>query len=182
MPHRHFVLDASLFEKYSLDRPSTLDNPISFEDVLMRLSIEGRISNTFKELRSLMDLLDAVAMQKAIICQNNKIIDEYNHYINRLPDEMQNLFSNILSDEECLFKIDNGEFTSEEFNEIKGTDLGDKEVYLDLASGLMKKTVVSTQEDKNNIYSKVPKFRKISRHRILCKCTWEHLTFLKSRR
>ena len=181
MPHRYFVLDASLFEKYSLDRPSTLDDPISFEDVLMRLKNEGRISNAFSELRSLMDLLDAVAMQKAIICQNNKIIDEYNNYINKLPDEMHDVFSNILSDEECLVEIDRGKFTLEEFDEIEGTELGAKEVYLDLASALKKKTVVSTQEDKNNIYIKVSGFRRISRHGILCKNTWEHLKVINSR-
>ena len=174
-------MDASLFEKYSLDRPDTEEGPISFEDVFRRLENEGRSTNAFKELRALMNLLEKVATQKALICQNFQIIDEYNNYIEKLPDEMHEMFKDILSDDDCLIKIDKGKFTSEDFKEIKDSELVAKEIYLDIASALNKKTIVSTQEDKENIYSQMPSFRGISRHRVLCKYTWDHLKYVNSR-
>ena len=180
MPHRYFVLDASLFKKYSLDRRSTSADPITYDDVIMKLHNEGCCNNTCKELWRFMDLLNTVAEREAIICQNWKIIEGYASYLDKMPSEMNYLFSVIISDDDCLHEIDRGNFTSEDFEEIKGTELQSKEIYLDLASKIKNRIIVSTLEDKSSVYSKIPMY-KIRKHRISCRCTWEHLDKIKSR-
>jgi hypothetical protein len=182
MPHRYFVLDASLFEKYSLDINSSLGEPISIDNVFQRLVNEGKCNwNTSKELNSLIELLEAVALGKAIICRNKRIVEIYEKYLNKIPYEIAEYIQAILANDNCSKRIDDGGLLSDDFDEISGTTLRDKEIYLDIATSLCRRIIVSTEEDKITVYTSVPNNQILFRHGIHCRCTWEHWQEIRSR-
>lgn len=168
-----FVLDASLFKKYSLDQPTSSDNPISLDEIFMRLVNEGRSGNFCKELKFLIDLLDAVIKGEATICLNEEINNEYKNFLNKIPSEIEDLVWAILSNANSSVQMDSGGFTDRDFDEIKGTTLQSKGIYLDLAKTLKRKIIVSTEEDKEDIYTAVPNDKILLKHGILCRYTWE---------
>jgi hypothetical protein len=138
MPNK-FVLDASLFEKYSSDEQNSIDI------VFQKLIDSGKCSWTIsKELNSFMELLEAVTEGKAIICRSEGVIQEYTSFINKIPPEILEYVLTILSDDNCSVEIEKGEFQGDDSREIKDTELGSKEIYLDIATALKKRVIVST--------------------------------------
>lgn len=175
MPQKCFVLDAALFEKYSMEES------VSIDKVFQNLINQGKCDwDTSREINSLFELLEAVRNEKAIICRNQKIIDKYSNYLDKIPNEIKDCICAILSDDKCSRIID-GAFKEEDFNDIRDTSLQDKEIYLDLAKALHDRVIVSTQEDKINIYTSNFNNKILFKHQILCKCTWEHWEEIKQR-
>jgi hypothetical protein len=178
MPKR-FVLDASLFEKYSTNRLTSSEDPISIDEVYLQLVKEGKNGNIFKELKSLMDLLEGVTEGKAVICLTEELKGIYEGYLDKIPYEIEEFVWAIVSNRECSTSIESDKLIGEDFKEIKNTTLKEKEIYLDVAKALTKKIIVSTEEDKNNIYIKKVNKEILFRHGIYCRCTWEYWAKIK---
>jgi hypothetical protein len=174
-----FVLDASLLKKYSSDTPCS-GNSVSLDAVCLR-SINGcGRGNVIKEVKSFMDLLDRVKERKAIIYFDDKINEEYRKYIDKIPSEIRDSIWGILSDSRCSQKTNKGKFLFNDFQEIENTTLKDKGKYLHIAKALPNKRIVSTEDDKLDIYTVNPNDNILFRHNVFCKCTWEYLEEVNS--
>jgi hypothetical protein len=174
MPTR-FVLDASIFRKYSVVEPNKdLSKHCSIDRVYEKLDNGKKDLNTAREILCLLELLKIIANEKAKICMSNKINNEYIELLDEIPKDVYEYLCAIMSNEMCIDYLEGGLFKVNDFNEIKNTDLEKKGIYLDIATALPNRIIVSTKEDKDFIYTTTPNNKILFKHRIHCRYTWEH--------
>lgn len=156
------VLDAEIFKRYCSDK-----NYCS-ADELMQSCLNQGISNIlfYKECYCLINFLGAIKAEKCIICYNNTIITEYEQYIDKLPQDLLDYISSILSDTRYSRK-ENGSLIHSESFSIKSTGLKSKVMYLDVAKSLTNKRIVATKEDAKDVYNQNVKI--LLRFQISCK-------------
>lgn len=151
MPKR-FVLDASLFKKYSTTEPTLIDD----------------------ELTNFLNVLNAVIAGIAVICVNAAINEEYCYYVDKIPEPILNYISEIVANDYCFDKKGVGKLISNELEKIDETTLRDKRDYLNIAAGLENRIIVSTEVDKVHIYNIPSNAKILFIHGVKCKCTWEY--------
>ncbi len=156
------VLDADILKKYCSNKDC------SSTDELMQLCLYQGIVDVlfYKECCCLIEFFDAIKAEKCIICYNNQIIDEYKQYINKLPQDLLDYISSILSDTKHSRK-ENGSFIHSDFIEIESTGLKNKVMFLDVAKSLTNKRIVATKKDVQDIYK--PNIKILLHHQISCK-------------
>jgi len=165
------VVDAILFKTYCLDGYN------SILSVTRRLLDCGADDFIIRECNCLREFLDAITMEKCIMCYDEKIKNEYISYIDDMPDELVNLLGYILSNTALTRKIERGGFKLKDFEKLKSTELGRKEKYLDVAKCLRNRIIVSTKEEIESTYK--PNHRILLSHDIFAKCVCEQWDEIK---
>lgn len=176
-----FVLDSSLFKKYSFAGDYRKDKSHSIDNLIMELISENKYENVFLELRSFMNILEAVEKRKAAIHVNKEILDEYLKHIGEIPDEMELLISAFVSDTRCLKneKDESGGLNHHERTHIECTPLKYKLIYIDLSKTINPSIIVSTIEDKREVYR--PNKNIMIKYGISCRHACEHWNEINKR-
>lgn len=165
------VFDAELLKKYSSDNKCA-----SYLHVAQNLLNAGHDKFIIRECNCLFEFFTTVTTKnKCVICYNEKINTEYSNLIDKLPDDLMLMFSNILSNK-CAENRD-GSFIFEDFEELNSTQLEHKTMYLDVAKSLINRIIISTKEDVDTIYN--PNISILTKHAISCKSVCEYWDILK---
>ncbi|VVB93269.1 Uncharacterised protein [uncultured archaeon] len=155
------VVDAELFKKYCLHEcgitscekysgcKDSLDEVIV---CLIETETGRRKSWIIKESKCLDKFLDFIDNGKCILYYNNHILSEYDGLL--LPEPLLGSLNSILSNDQHAIKKEGvGGLIDVDFNLIEESDaLRSKRNYLDLAASLCQRTIISTKEDKENVY------------------------------
>jgi hypothetical protein len=170
------VVDAELFKNYCLQECDTTLScekycscKESTEEVIVCLIETVTVrqkSWIIRENKCLDKFLDFINKGKCIIYYNNDILNEYGKLV--LPEPLLGYFNSILSNDQHAIKKDIGGLIEKDFNLIEDSEvLKSKRNYLDIAASLSQRTIVSTKEDKKNVYT--PKHTNGLSLRIECK-------------
>lgn len=136
MPLR-LVIDAELFKLFSKE----------INDNLIDVS----------EINYFFNILQIIDGKNIIIYYNDAIIKEYADIVKNIPEEVLFQITNILSDDERSIKTES-RMTFEHINNIQDTSLKKKSQYLDVATSLPNKIILSTKKEIKEIYNPNSKF------------------------
>ncbi len=154
------VVDAELFKKYCLDsgRCNSCQErsqcESSYYEVANCLVVKGKLKFVIQEWGCLDDFLKYVENGKCPVYYNDIIKIQYINLFDKMPLDLMNSIHYLLSKEGLTVKKDRGELNGEDLNLIDSVGtLKPKKDYLDIVTCLKTRIIVSTQEDKKNVYT-----------------------------
>lgn len=167
------VIDAGLFKKYCSN-----DRCCYITSVVRHLLDSGEDDYIIKECSCITEFLDAIGKGKCILAYNNEITREYALHLEKMPEDIVYLLTDILSKSEQTKKIDRGCFKSHDFDEVESTELGCKVKYLDIAKCLENRTIVSSKEEVDSTYMPYKKILLV--HGITARCVCDQWKEVKN--
>lgn len=151
MVELEWVMDAELFEKFSSDK-----GHISLKELFQERGLkDDELLEAANEFFCLKEFLDAIVLPsgKSKVYYNNDILKEYKAVKSKLQTDLFERFSALLSRSD-IFKEKDEELDTIETTPIRGTDLEKKLPYINVASFLEHKQIVSTCDDIEGCYCK----------------------------
>lgn len=155
------VVDVELFKKYSTgssecDSCSKRSQCESSYIEICKCIIKKHDKDEFTifECVCLKDFFEHVRTGECVIHYNDSIKKEYLDIFDKLPADLKEKIFDVLSNEKCTKKIKRGKLKKHDFELIDDDPtLKYKKHYLDVATHLDSRRIISTQEAKDDVYN-----------------------------
>jgi len=180
------VIDSELFRKYCLEEcenncekyNACIHSVFNVVVCLIENNKYKKKEWLVEEIKCFQNFLEHIDEGNCIVYYDENIQKDYDEILDILPEPLFGFFSSILANDTHSIKKERGLLKADDLSLIEGSViLRSKKAYLDIASSLHHRIIVSTKEDKENVY--LPKHTKGLEFKIICKDVCEGETEIK---